>query len=552
MSYNVTTTDLFAGGGGSSTGMIMIPGVMVKIAANHSRVAVDIHNANHPLTDHALVDLHQEDPRYFPKTDVLWASPECTKWSQANSQPLPAIDEGLFEDPLSEDAATRSRLLMFDVLRFADHHRYRMMIVENVIDIATQAKYRTAWNLWQAQLRALGYRYRVVSLNSMHAQAYGLPAPQSRDRIYIVCWRDGERAPDVDAILRPRAFCSKCDRTIDANQSWKNGKTVGRYRQTYLYVHGACGTVVEPGYLPAAYAINWSLPGEPIGDRLKPKTRLRIAMGIARWWGPLHIEASGNQYDAADPKHAQYGSLDGYYRAWPTNDVLRTLHTQETKALAVPVEGRDGKEALPLDLPMRTQTTRLETGLATPPFVSEMRGGGSVGHRADEPLSTVSAGGNHHALIASYYSRDDATRPASEPMGTVTTEPRHALVHRMNSGGPEMTTPMFEELRTLTGAGHQAVLTGGRMVERRRVTPADLKRAEEMLPEVLFRMLTPAEVAKGMAFPDDYRWDVPDSRGRMPSKRDLTKVAGNAVTPPAARDLMATVAAAITGEGVAA
>ena len=80
----LTITDLFCGGGGSSTGAIQIPGVEIKIAANHLQLAVDVHNQNHPDADHAAVDLHEEDPRYFPRTDILWASPECTKWSQAS------------------------------------------------------------------------------------------------------------------------------------------------------------------------------------------------------------------------------------------------------------------------------------------------------------------------------------------------------------------------------------------------------------------------------------------------------------------------------------
>jgi DNA (cytosine-5)-methyltransferase 1 len=80
-----------------------------------------------------------------------------------------------------------------------------------------------------------------------------------------------------------------------------------------------CGTAVEPGYLPAAAAIDWTLPGKRIGDRTKPladKTRARIAAGIARYWGPFHIEAGGNQYDAADPKHPQHGDPNAYYRTW--------------------------------------------------------------------------------------------------------------------------------------------------------------------------------------------------------------------------------------------
>src|SRR5690606_9932595 len=112
-----------------------------------------------------------------------------------------AIEEGLFADPFADDAKTQSRLLMFDVLRYVEHHKQRAVMVENVVDIATQAKYRTAWTIWRQELRAIGYNFRVVSLNSMHAQTFGAPAPQSRDRIYIVAWPEGERAPDLDRIL---------------------------------------------------------------------------------------------------------------------------------------------------------------------------------------------------------------------------------------------------------------------------------------------------------------------------------------------------------------
>lgn len=555
MSANLTMTDLFCGAGGSSTGAVQVPGLQVVIAANHWPLAIETHNQNHPDTDHAAVDLHQEDPRYFPGTDILWASPECTKWSQANGTARPAIEEGLFEDPLSNDAATRSRLLMFDVLKFAEHHRYRAMIIENVVDIATQEKYRLAWHEWRRQLRALGYQFKVVSLNSMHAQLLGDPAPQSRDRIYIVCWREGERAPDLDRAMRPKAYCARCDRVVEANQSWKNGKVVGKYRSQYLYVHGACGQVVEPDWLPAAAAIDWSIPGERIGDRAKPlaeKTQLRIAAGIARYWGPLHIEESGNQYDAADPKHPSHGDPNAYYRAWPTTEYMRTLTTRETR------------------------------GFVQPPFIAEMYGT-STARPVTDPAGTFTAGGNHHALVTRhygipggnparhttpadepmrtlttsgtpslvtpYFGTAHSSKPASEPLGTLTTHDRYALVHRMNSGGAEMTTPVFEELRTLTTKGHQALVQGG----RERVTVEDLQAARELMPDVLFRMFRPHEVAAGMAFPADYRWDAVDpATGRAATNADLTKMAGNAVTPPSARDLVATVVESLTGEDVAA
>lgn len=560
----LTITDLFAGAGGSSTGMMQVPGMRVQIAANHWQLACDVHNANHPDTDHVAVDLHQEDPRYFPKTDILWASPECTKWSQANGSKLPAIEEGLFEDPLSDEAKSRSRLLMFDVLRYIEHHRYRLVFVENVVDVATQAKYALAWQTWRQALRRLGYQFKVISLNSMHAQAFGAPAPQSRDRIYIAAWPQGDPEPDFQRALRPRAYCPRCDAIIEAQQAWKPGRSVGRYRQAYVYMHGQCGTTVEPGWLPAAAAIDWSIPGERIGDRLKPKTRLRIAAGIARYWGPLTLEANGNTYDAADPRHAQHGDPNAYYRAWSVEQVMRTLYTDETKALAVPVEGRDGVDARACSEPFRTQTTRLDSALVTP-FIAELRGGYCDARSIQEALSTFCAGGNHHglvttaggswndearsteealrtlttrdanALVTPYYGNAERGRPADQPLGTLTTVDRYALVQRMNSGGGEMTTPAAEYLRTLTSKGHQALIHADTKDGRPKVTPADLKAAEDLVPECMFRMFRPHEVAAGMAFPADYQWH-PDANKRV-SNRDLVKMAGNAVTPPAARDL---------------
>lgn len=570
---SLTVTDLFCGGGGSSTGAIQVPGVEIKIAANHWDLAVQVHNENHPTADHAAVDLHEEDPKYFPRTDILWASPECTKWSQASGGKYASVSSEanlldlLNPELVDEDPETaivqRSRLLMFDVLRFAAHHQYAAMVIENVVDIATNPKYAEAWTLWKRSLTNLGYDFRVVSLNSMHAQAHGDPAPQSRDRLYVVCWRKGNRAPDIDKVMRPLAWCPACSAVVEAQQVWKNGRTVGKYRSQYVYLHGSCGTAVEPGYLPAAAAIDWSLAGRRIGDRTKPladKTRRRIAAGIAKYWSPFHMEQGGNQYDAADPKHPAFGSPNGYYRAWSTHDVLRTLHTMETKALVVPLEGRAGDRINTADLPLRTQTSRHADALVTP-FIAELRGGGSKARSVADPASTFTASGNHHglvvpaggtwnddarptddvhrtmttretsALVVPYYGTSKSAQPTDKPIGTLTTVDRYALIQRHNgdgADGPWATTPATDPMRTLTSWGHQSLLT-----------PGDIEAAEAQVDDCLFRMLEPQEVAAGMAFPADYIWGG--------TRRERVKLCGNAVTPPSARDLIAAVAESLGG-----
>ncbi|MFE5309731.1 DNA cytosine methyltransferase [Isoptericola sp. NPDC056605] len=521
MTANLTMTDLFCGAGGSSTGAVSVPGVQVRLAANHWDKAIETHNSNHPDVDHLQADISQTDPRYVPGTDILWASPECTNHSRAKGRKAPKQAD-LFGDVLPDEAAERSRATMWDVVRFTEAHGYRAVLVENVVEVVDWASPTGVlgglFQAWLSAMYSMGYRHRIVSMNSMHAQAYGAPAPQSRDRVYVTFWRDGERAPDFERMQRPRAYCPRCDAVVDAMQWWKkgNGQTrPGRYRQQYLYrcPNAACrNEVVEPAWLPATSIIDWSNPGIRLGDRDKPlaeKTMRRIQVGIERYWGPILAEHGGNPYDAADPKHPSFGNPDSYYRAWPLTDVTQTMHTRESKALAwhplaVPVEGREGKVATPTDRAMRAQTTRNETGLAFPPFLAELRGGGSTARPAADPLATVTASGNHHALIH----RNQNSR------GT----------------GAGMTTPVGEPIRTLTAQGNQSVLQA--------------ERPTLDLDDVRFRMLEPDEIKQAMAFPREYRM--------VGNRREQVKLSGNAVTPPAARDLVATVVAAITGEEVAA
>ncbi|MEL4357076.1 MULTISPECIES: DNA cytosine methyltransferase [unclassified Luteococcus] len=519
---SLTLTDIFAGAGGSSTGAASIPGVDVAIAANHWQLAVDVHQDNHQSTNHACVDLHMEDPRNFPRTDILWASPECTKWSIAN-QKAKALsvemggDPTLFDDvPVElesgeEDEITRSRLLMFDVLRFIEHHHYRAVIVENVVDIATQTKYSAAWTAWRKGLARLGYDFRVVSLNSMHAQLGGLPAPQSRDRLYIVAWPTGERAPDIDRALSPAAWCGRCDREVRAQQAWKQGREVGRYRAQYVYACPICGHQVEPGWLPAAAAIDWSLPAERIGDRRRPlseKTMARIREGLRRYGvADPHLTqfrertrtidprrdvlptvvADGANHGLVTPRGVVLDSIRSAPIISSTDEPLRTQTTAYTRGLLIPVEGRNGKQAMSTGDPLRTQTCRNETGLLVP-----------------------------------YYSASETAKPTSQPVGTLTCVDRYALVTLRNHGEARQLTG---SMTTVTASGNHHGL---------------LDVSEEDVLACRFRMLEPHEIALGMSFPGDYRWQG--------TKRERVRLAGNAVTPPAARDLVMVVAESITGE----
>ncbi|MCK5607796.1 DNA cytosine methyltransferase, partial [Candidatus Pacearchaeota archaeon] len=78
--------DLFAGGGGASKGIKMALGRDPDIAINHDKVALAMHEANHPETEHYQEDVWEVDPRRAAgkhSVGLLWMSPDCRDHSKA-------------------------------------------------------------------------------------------------------------------------------------------------------------------------------------------------------------------------------------------------------------------------------------------------------------------------------------------------------------------------------------------------------------------------------------------------------------------------------------
>lgn len=117
----LTATDLFCGAGGSSLGAEWA-GLELVMAANHWQTAVDVHQAHFPNAGHDVADISQADPRRYPRTDVLLASPECTNHSQARGVSRKRQDPSLWDANYStllvlqaaqnEAAARRAGLLV--------------------------------------------------------------------------------------------------------------------------------------------------------------------------------------------------------------------------------------------------------------------------------------------------------------------------------------------------------------------------------------------------------------------------------------------------------
>jgi DNA (cytosine-5)-methyltransferase 1 len=90
--------DLFAGGGGASTGIEQAVGRSVDIAINHDPDAIGMHAANHPSTRHYNCDIWQVDPVIVCQgkpVGYLHASPDCTDHSQAKGGQPRAQEMGI-------------------------------------------------------------------------------------------------------------------------------------------------------------------------------------------------------------------------------------------------------------------------------------------------------------------------------------------------------------------------------------------------------------------------------------------------------------------------
>ncbi len=390
--------DLFAGGGGASTGIETATGRHVDIAINHDPQAVALHTVNHPQTRHFVSDVFEVDPLTVTAgrpVGLLWASPDCTFHSKARGG-KPHRDR---------KQANKRRALAGVVIRWAKAVRPRVICLENVEEFQhwgplggdgqpCPKRRGSSFRRWCASLRTLGY---TVEWRELRACDYG--APTIRKRLFLVARCDG--APIV----------------------WP------------APTHGAPDSlpVRQRKLLPwrmAAECIDWSVPAPSIFGRARPladATCRRIAKGVVRY-----------VIEAAEPFIVGVGGRAGQS---PERSLSKPFGTVTSKADAALVAAflakhYTGVVGAPLDAPAGTVTTVDHHSLVAASLL-KMRGD-NVGSAADAPLHTISAGGTHHAAVhaflTAYYGSEGDGQPLGDPLRTAPTRDRFGLV--MVDGAP--------------------------------------------------------------------------------------------------------------------
>lgn len=576
--------DLFAGGGGASTGIEQAIGRHVDIAVNHDPDAIGMHEVNHPQTRHYIEDVWRVDPLVVTEgrpVGLLHASPDCTHHSQAlGGQPREQEIRSLAWVVHRWAGKAKPRVITLEnveqmlqwspLIAKRDKATGRVVTLDRVVDPATGKKtYRVAepgehvprrmqflvpdpkrkghnWRHFVDGLRAMGYAVQWKVMKNAD-----LGAHSTRERLYMVARRDGEPIvwPNLTHAKKPHA----------GRKAW----------------------------CPASDCIDWSIQGRSIFGRPKPlaeATLRRIAHGMRKF-----------VLEAPEPFIVPATHTDASNRTRPLSQPLPTVtaaNRGELMLLAPTLvqaghgEGSEGGKrwshgANDIQGPIGTVTASggghmLATASLVQMGYGEREGQAPRALDICAPLGTVTAGGGKHGLTTAYMVQanggfnETPSRDVRQPMSTVTTSgsqqqliTAHLTTLRRNSDGRDVREPMA----TVTAGGeHHGLVeyhlsqeheegalrcaaflmryhgSGGQWSDLRdpmtTVTTRDrlalvtvwLKGEPWVIVDICLRMLVPRELYNAQDFPPTYVIDRTAS-GKTLTKTAQIRMVGNSVSP---------------------
>ena len=441
---NEIRVDLFAGGGGASTGTEMGTGLPVTIAINHDPDAISLHKANHPHAEHYLSDVYEVDPVEACRGRMvghLHASPDCTHHSQASGgQPrkkairslswvvhkwagktrprlitLENVEQILNWSPLVAKRCKTGRVIKLDKTVAAPGE---VVPVGEQFLVPNKAKKGHNWEHFIQGLRDMGY---AVQWRVLKACDFG--APTTRERLFLIARCDGE------PVLWPKP------------------------------THAKKPTAGQKPWRTAADCIDWSDLGQSIFDRPRPlaeATLKRIAKGIRKFVldaeNPFIVPGIGGFVT----EHANASNQRNMAADEPLRTICATVKGGHFGlATAHLIQLRNNCDARSVEEPVRTISAGGEHHALVTAFVARQFGN-SIGHQIDEPSGTITAGGGGKsqlvslelakqfgekalrcsAFIMQYYSEGGQWGAVDSPINTITTKERMALVTVVIRGEP--------------------------------------------------------------------------------------------------------------------
>ncbi|WP_312655083.1 DNA cytosine methyltransferase [Kluyvera ascorbata] len=664
---NGLIVDNFAGGGGASTGIELAIGRSVDIAINHDENAIAMHSTNHPDTQHFCESVFDVDPVAacggLPVT-LAWFSPDCRHFSKAkgakpvkkeirglawiavrwalkkeprvimlenveefqtwgpliDTPPNPDLPETLLVDFIGPILPGYSRP---DPVRAGETFRAFVDMLSTGIHpdhpaLAECCEFLDLDPYGEDAARLVAGLGYDVDFRELRACDYG--APTIRKRFFMVMRRDGKPViwpagthgdPKSEAVLtgklapwRTAAECIDWSITAPSIFSRKRGlaentlKRIARGIQRFV-IDSASPFIVKcnhtstrtsydcfrgqalgeplqtvtksPGYaiaVPHLTKFRTGATGQPVTEPVPTVT----AGTSARPGGNGH--ALGIVEAALTPFLAGNGGSEYQAKPRPVNKPAHTILRQSRACLVAPVIARQfgasvGHRA---DEPSATITAGGggKSQLVTPTLI-QMGYGERPGQeprvlQLDNPLGTVTAGGNKFATVSAFLAKHyggNYTGPGvslDEPAHSVTTVDHHAVVssHLVKlrgtcRDGQRADTPMptvtagglhvGEVKTTLAAQGYDEQRASQALAFLRKYCGEDSNGLVDVdgityrIVDIGMRMLQPHELYKAQGFPDWYVIDQ-DYRGVKYAKDKQVARCGNAVPPPFAEALV--------------
>ena len=594
--------DLFAGGGGASTGIARAYREP-DVAVNHNPIALAVHRANHPNTAHYVADVFEVDPVLATggqPVGILWASPDCRHHSKAKGGA--PRDRGV-------------RGLAWVVVRWAHATRPRLMFLENVEEFCDWGPIDEHGQPIKAE-RGRTFKSFIAALST------GLPAdhPDMPEILEAI----GEFVPKED-LVRGLGYKVEWRERIAANA---NAPTIRK--RLYLVARSDGKPIIWPEpvrhknptakQLPwrsAAECIDWSNLGRTIfrDKDMALNTRRRVAKGMwrhvitskkpfivpMRGTSAAHssthsiddavstISAGGTHHALVQPVAATFLTECANGSAQRNFDVQEALRTQVAQvkgghfAMAAchltHLTHHGERSGYSPDESARTVTcaNRGEQALVAASMVTLRKG--SVGADVEGPLAVVATSTGHHAVTAAFFEQANGGfykgdgRSAHDPISTICQSGSNQRLvnaylvkyYGAHTDGVSLTEPMHtlptkDRLALVEVVQVPDTLTPEQMEGARRCAafmhehlPEHFKDPAEMilidgyvLVDITLRMLQPPELKAAQGFDKDYIIDrglfvdpVTGAEKWMPiNKTNQVRLIGNSVCPDEAEALV--------------
>ncbi len=563
--------DLFAGGGGASTGIARAYREP-DVAVNHNPIALAVHRANHPKTDHYVADVFEVDPVLATggqPVGILWASPDCRHHSKAKGgAPRDRKVRGLAWVVIRWAYATRPRLLFLEnVEEFCDWgpvdddgqpiksekgRTFRAFIAalstglpEDHPDMAEIMESIGEFVPMASLVRGLGYNVEWRERIAANAGA-----PTIRKRLYLVARSDGK--PIVwPAPVRHKKPVGKQLPWRGAAEciDWSNtGKTIFRDKpmaaNTMRRVAKGCWRHVLTSAKPFIVPMRGTSPSHTSSHGMDEALSTISAGGthhalVEPALAPFLTEcangSSQRNFDAQEPLRTQVAQVKGGHFAMV--------------AAHMTAFGQNAVGSSPLE-PMQTALAGATRHGIVSAFFEQANGGfyDGDGRSANDPLSTICQSGANQRLVSAYlvkyYGNEKDGISLTEPMHTLPTKDRVALIEVVQVPDT-LTAEQMEGARRCAAFMHE-------YLPEHFKDPAEMVLiGEYVLVDITLRMLQPPELKRAQGFPESYIIDRglfvdPESGAkewRDVNKTDQVRLIGNSVCPDEAEAIVAANAA---------